>query len=544
MKSPRYNWLKGISKKRWLKKGKQIRLTTLEWIKLFVFEEIKEPEDPASLKNWNEFRNFEPATAFDITGLKSELRGYQETGLKWLWFLYSQGLSGLLCDEMGLGKTHQAMALLAAASNANPEGKYLVVCPTSVIFHWEDLLKKFLPRLRVYVYYGAQRTLVDFNKNYDLLLTSYGTLRSEKSSLSEIPFDISIYDEIQIAKNASSQTHKALKLIHATVRLGLTGTPIENNLLELKSLFDVVLPNYMPTETHYKELFVNPIEKQNDHDKRYLLARFIRPFVLRRKKSEVLLELPEKTETLAYAPLSVEQQTLYREVYRSSKEQLFKELQDDSKPTPYLHVFALLTKLKQICDHPALFKNEEANYKKYASGKWDLFVELLNETRESGQKLVVFSQYLGMLDIIESYLKEHKIGFAGIRGSTRDRKEQVEKFRDDPKCEVFVGSLQAAGVGIDLISASVVIHYDRWWNPAKENQATDRVHRMGQSRGVQVFKMITRGTIEEHIHVLIEKKLGLMEQVIGFDEENQVKVLTREDLLELLKLMDNYPENS
>ena len=543
LKSPRYNWLRGIPKKRWMKKGKQIQLTTLEWIKLFVFEDIQEPQDPASLRNWNEFKNFEPTIPFDLTGLKSELRGYQEMGLKWLWFLYSQGLSGLLCDEMGLGKTHQAMALLAAASNSNPAGKYLVVCPTSVIFHWEELLKRFLPRLRVYVYYGAQRTLVDFNENYDLLLTSYGTLRSEKSPLSEVPFNIAIYDETQIAKNASSQTHKALKLINASMRLGLTGTPIENNLLELKSLFDVVLPDYMPTETLYKELFVNPIEKQNDQEKKFLLARFIKPFILRRKKSEVLLELPEKTETLAFAPLSEEQRALYQEVYRASKEQLFKELQDDSKPTPYLHVFALLTKLKQICDHPALFKNEVEHYKKYSSGKWDLFVELLNETRESGQKLVVFSQYLGMLDIIESYLEEHKIGFSGIRGSTRDRKAQVEKFRDDPKCEVFIGSLQAAGVGIDLISASVVIHYDRWWNPAKENQATDRVHRMGQSRGVQVFKMVTRGTIEEHIHVLIEKKLGLMEQVIGFDEETQVKVLTREDLLELLSLMDNYPES-
>ncbi len=544
LKSPRYNWLRGIPKKRWLKKGKQIRLTTLEWIRLFVFEDIREPEEPASLKNWNEFKNFEPSLPFDLSGLKSELRSYQETGLKWLWFLYSHGLSGLLCDEMGLGKTHQAMALLSAASNANPASKYLVVCPTSVIFHWEDLLKKFLPPLRVYVYYGAQRTLIDFQERYDLLLTSYGTLRSEKSPLSEISFNIAIFDEIQIAKNASSQTHKALKLIDAASRLGLTGTPIENNLLELKSLFDVVLPDYMPTETLYKELFVNPIEKQQDSDKKYLLARFIKPFVLRRKKSEVLLELPEKTETLAYAPLSEEQKKLYQEVYRAHKQQLFKELQDASKPTPYLHVFALLTKLKQICDHPVLFTNETESYKKHASGKWDLFVELLNETRESGQKLVVFSQYLGMLDIIESYLEEHNIGFAGIRGSTRDRKSQVEKFRDDPKCEVFVGSLQAAGVGIDLISASVVIHYDRWWNPAKENQATDRVHRMGQSRGVQVFKMITRGTIEEHIHTLIEKKLGLMEQVIGFDDQDQVKALTRDDLLELLRLMDNYPEES
>jgi SNF2 family DNA or RNA helicase len=543
LKSPRYNWLKGIPKKRWQKKGKQVRLTTLEWIRLFVFEDILEPEELESLKNWNEFKNFEPSLPFDISGLKSELRSYQETGLKWLWFLYSHGLSGLLCDEMGLGKTHQAMALLAAASNANPEGKYLVVCPTSVIFHWEDLLKKFLPRLRVYVYYGTQRTLINFQARYDLLLTSYGTLRSEKSPLSEVPFNIAIFDEIQIAKNSSSQTHKALKMIDAGNRIGLTGTPIENNLLELKSLFDVVLPDYMPTETLYKELFVNPIEKQQDSDKKFLLARFIKPFVLRRKKSEVLLELPEKTETLAYAPLSDEQKKLYQEVYKSHKEQLFKELQDDSKPTPYLHIFALLTKLKQICDHPVLFTGELDSYKKHASGKWDLFVELLSETRESGQKMVVFSQYLGMLDIIESYLEEHNIGFAGIRGSTRDRKTQVEKFRDDPKCEVFAGSLQAAGVGIDLISASVVIHYDRWWNPAKENQATDRVHRMGQSRGVQVFKMITRGTIEEHIHKLIEKKLGLMEQVIGFDDQDQAKALTRDDLLELLRLMDNYPEN-
>jgi superfamily II DNA or RNA helicase len=541
LKTPRYNWLKGIPKKRWLKKGKQVRLTTLEWIRLFVFEELREPTEPESLQNWNEFKTFEPSVPFDLAGLKSELRAYQEMGFKWLWFLYSHGLSGLLCDEMGLGKTHQAMALLAATANAKPGSKFLVVCPTSVIFHWEDLLKKFLPSLRVSVYYGAQRTLTDFNQ-YNLLLTSYGTLRSEKDALSDIPFDIAIFDEIQIAKNAASQTHKALRLIDAGIRIGLTGTPIENNLLELKSLFDVVLPGYMPTETVYKDLFVHPIEKQHDPDKKYLLARFIRPFMLRRKKSEVLLELPEKIESLAFAPLSDEQKQLYHEIYRVSKERLIKELQDDSKPAPYIHVFSLLTKLKQICDHPALFKNDVAHYKKYASGKWDLFVELLNETRESGQKLVIFSQYLGMLDIIENHLKEHHIGFAGIRGSTRDRKSQVERFRDDPKCEVFVGSLQAAGVGIDLISASVVIHYDRWWNPAKENQATDRVHRIGQSRGVQVFKMITRGTIEEHIHTLIERKLGLMEQVVGFDEQDVLKSLSREDLLELLRLMDNYPE--
>jgi superfamily II DNA or RNA helicase len=538
LNSPRYNWLKGLSKKRWLKKGRAVRLTTLEWMRLFVFEEIKEPHDDESLANWRAFQSFEPPLPCDLSGLKSSLRGYQELGVKWLWFLYSYGLSGLLCDEMGLGKTHQAMALLAAASNAKKGAKFLVVCPTSVIFHWQDLLRRFLPHIRPLVFYGAHRTLVDFATHFDLLLTSYGTLRSGKSHLAEIPFDIAIYDELQIAKNAASQTHKALKQIEATVRIGLTGTPIENNLLELKALFDVVLPTYMPTETLYKEFFVNPIEKQHDPDKQKLLARFIHPFILRRKKSEVLLELPEKVETIAYAPLSEEQKKLYQEVVAISKEKLIQELQSQDKPLPYMHIFSLLTKLKQICDHPALFLGEPLQYKKHSSGKWDFFVELIQEIQSSGHKVVVFSQYLGMLDIIEAYLTEAGITFAAIRGSTRNRREQVEKFRDDPNCTVFVGSLQAAGVGIDLISASFVIHYDRWWNPAKENQATDRVHRMGQSRGVQVFKMVTPHTIEEHIHQLIEKKLGLTERVVGFDDQGEFKNYSREDLVELLRLME------
>ncbi len=539
LKQVRFNWLKNLSKKRWLKKGKQVRLTTLEWIRLFVFEEIVEPEEEQSRKILSDFHQFRSTHPFDLSGLKSQLRLYQDTGFRWLWFLYNHGLSGLLCDEMGLGKTHQAMALLAAAQNSNPQGKFLVVCPTSVIYHWQELLRRFLPKMRVSVFYGIQRSLADFKTHYDLILTSYGTLRSEKSPLSEIDFDIAIFDEIQIAKNVHSQTHKALKLIEASTRLGLTGTPIENRLLELKALFDVVLPTYMPTETLFKEIFVNPIEKQQDEERRILLARFIRPFVLRRKKSEVLQELPEKTEEISYADLSNEQKELYRQTYLQTKESLLTEIQDSGKPVPYIHIFSLLTKLKQICDHPAIYLHEPGNYKNHHSGKWDLFVELLQETRESGQKLVVFSQYLEMLDIIQSYLTDQNISYATIRGSTRDRKEQIEKFQNDPSCEVFVGSLQAAGVGIDLIAASVVIHYDRWWNPAKENQATDRVHRIGQSRGVQVFKMVTKGTIEEHIHRLIEKKLTLLENVIGYDDQDQIKSLSRDELSELITLMES-----
>lgn len=538
LRQPRFNWLKSLTKKKWYSKGRQLRLTTLEWIRLFVFDEIEEPQEEKSLSLLKSFQNQETLSPLDTSGLKSQLRNYQETGLQWLWFLYNYGLSGLLCDEMGLGKTHQAMALLAAAANQNPDGYYLVVCPTSVIFHWEALLKNFLPDMRPLVFYGTQRKLGGFGGKYNLLLTSYGTLRSEKSPLSDISFDIAIFDELQIAKNAHSQTHKALKSIDAKMRVGLTGTPIENRLLDLKALFDVVLPSYMPTETVFKEFFVHPIEKQNDSEKKQLLSRFIKPFLLRRKKSDVLLELPEKTEVISYVPLSKEQKKLYRDTYLSTRPLLLSQMEDPSQPIPYTHIFSLLTKLKQICDHPAIVLEKKERYKEYPCGKWDLFVELLKEARESEQKIVVFSQYLDMLDIIESYLTEEKISFAAIRGSTKKRKEEVHRFQNDPACTVFVGSLQAAGVGIDLIAASIVVHYDRWWNPAKENQATDRVHRMGQSRGVQVFKLVTKGTIEEHIHQLIEKKIGLAENTLGFDDHDQIKKLSKKELVELIHLME------
>ena len=543
LKPARFNWLKAITKRKWLKSGKQLRMTTLEWLRVNNFEKPHPPEDdPESCKFIEELEKFESSVPLNLAGLKSHLRPYQETGVRWLWFLFTHGLSGLLCDEMGLGKTHQAMAVLCAASNLEKK-KYLVVCPTSVIYHWEDLLKRFIPHLKVRVFYGIQRSLEEFEGLADVLLTSYGTLRSEKKMIGKIDFDVAIFDEIQIAKNVRSQTHRALRLVNAKMRLGLTGTPIENRLLEIKALFDLVLPSYMPPDAVFKEFFVNPIEKGQDVEKKALLSRLIRPFVLRRKKAEVLLELPEKTEEIAYCDLSPEQLEMYNKVFFKEKDRLLQELQDESKPVPYVHVFSLLSTLKQICDHPCLINKQVENYAQHASGKWNLFVELLQETRESGQKLVVFSQYLLMLDIIKAYLKQHKIGFAEIRGSTRNRKEELDRFREDPLCEVFVASLQAAGVGIDLVSASVVIHYDRWWNPARENQATDRVHRMGQNRGVQVFKMVTKNTIEEQIHRLIESKMALMEGVIGFDDQDQIKGLDRAELVRLLQQMHGDSRN-
>ncbi len=348
-------------------------------------------------------------------------------------------------------------------------------------------------------------------------------------------FELAIFDEIQIAKNQASQTHKALCSLNAKMRLGLTGTPIENRLREVKSLFDVVLPAYMPPDATFRELFTRPIEKDRDATAKVLLGRLVKPFILRRKKKDVLQDLPEKIEEIAYCDLTEEQKALYQDVIAQMKQTVYREIKDSSKPIPYLHVFSAFSKMKQICDHPALVVDGSAQYMRHESGKWDLFVELLYEARESGQKVVVFSQYLEMLAIIEMYLKKKGIGFASIKGSTRDRHEQLKRFREDPACEVFVASLLAAGVGIDLTVASIVIHYDRWWNPAKENQATDRVHRIGQSRGVQVFKLVTKNTVEQHIHEMIERKKSLLEDVIG--TEDQISYLTREELLEVFDRM-------
>lgn len=537
-KDPRFNWLREVGQV----EDDTLNLTTLQWIRLRTMENVEPPKEKTEEASktrafLEELDTFETQDILNLEGLKSTLRPYQEVGVKWLWFLYSYGLSGLLCDDMGLGKTHQAMALLAASKNLEGQRKkkFFVVCPTSVIYHWEDLLAKFLPDMNVVVFYGTQRTLKSFNYQADILLTSYGTLRSEREELSLIEFDVAILDEIQIAKNAQSQTHQALSMLKAKSKIGLSGTPIENRLLELKALFDVVLPGYMPSLSQYRELFINPIEKLHDQEKQQLLSRLINPFVLRRKKSDVLDDLPEKIEEIAYSFLSEEQQKMYTDTVNRSRDALLQDIANPDKDVPYMHVFALLNTLKQVCNHPCLINKDLKNYEKYKSGKWDLFIELLEETRGSGQKLVVFSQYLDMMTLIENYLKDHKIGYATIRGSTQDRKKQLQKFKEDPECEVFVASLKAAGTGVDLTSASVVIHYDRWWNPAKENQATDRVHRIGQNRGVQVFKMVNKQTVEEHIHKLIERKISLTEGVIGYDDQDQIKHLDREDLISLLK---------
>jgi superfamily II DNA or RNA helicase len=426
-----------------------------------------------------------------------DLYGYQQTGYHWLWLLQQNGFGALLCDDMGLGKTHQAIALIRAVTLTNPLAQVLVVSPTSVLDHWREKLARY-------------------DAGPDVTLTSYGMVRTRIEQFRGRRFDLLVLDEMQMIKNADTATHQMLRLIDARIAIGLTGTPIENHEGELMTLLDVVVPGYLSRRV----------------DDRATLQRLVRPFVLRRTKQQVLTELPPKIVDKRHCELTAEQRTLYRRVIEARAKPLRDQLRAGAAVS-YIHVFAALNYLKQICNHPAS-AGGGFNDVNVTSGKWELFLELLDECMSSGLKVVVFSQYLKMLELIERELQRREVGFASIKGTTRARGAEIARFRDDPDCRVFTASLRAGGLGIDLTSASVVIHYDRWWNQAREDQATDRVHRLGQNKGVQVIKLITRGTVEEKIDALIARKAQLADDVIRADDPSLVKQFTVEELQELL----------
>ncbi len=470
-----------------------------------------------------------------LRGLRSVLRPYQAAGVEWLRFLWENQMGGLLCDDMGLGKTHQLMALMVAlAEREGIAAPFLVVCPTSVLPHWRDKLGEFAPGLRATLFHGPQRALPPDLGKGDVVVTSYGVLRRSAGELAAIPFALVAFDEVQHVKNPGTLAYRAATELAASVRLGMTGTPIENALADLKTLFDLVLPGYLGGDAEFEERY-GPVSRPRENEKRMAeLRRLIAPFVLRRLKSSVLSELPEKIEDLRKCTLSDDQVKLYRDTVGGRGAELARQLEEAEGRIPYIHVFALLNQLKQICDHPALALGALDRAADFRSGKWDLFTELLDECLGSGQKVVVFTQFLGMIRLMESHLTQAGIGFAKLTGASTDRGAIVERFNRDPDCRVFLGSLKAGGTGIDLVGGSVVIHYDRWWNAAREDQATDRVYRLGQKRAVQVFKLVTEGTLEEKIAAIIERKRQILDDVIQEDDPHLAKVFTREELLELL----------
>jgi superfamily II DNA or RNA helicase len=478
-----------------------------------------------------------PATGLPpLKGMLSPLRPYQRLGTEWIMFLFENGFGGLLCDDMGLGKTHQAMAFMLTLKELQKlKNPCLVVCPTTVLSHWKNKISQHVPGLKATEYYGGQRDLDDALGD-DVLLTSYGILRRDIEQLKCHDFSLVFFDEIQHIKNPQTQTYQAARAIKAGMKIGLTGTPIENSLTDLKALLDLTIPGYLGPDDQFNTRYVQKDNFDSGSARRDELVRLVSPFTLRRLKKTVLKELPVKIEDIRTCMLSEDQVKLYRDAISSRGSGLLGVLRKGEEPIPYMHIFAVLTLLKQICNHPSLVQGAVEAYDHYQSGKWELFKELLEETLDSGQKVVVYSQFLGMIEIMERYLQEQHVGFVTLTGATRKRGEIIAQFNNDPDCRVYVGSLKAGGTGIDLVGASVVIHYDRWWNAAREDQATDRVHRIGQKRGVHVFKLVTEGTLEEKISAIIEKKGKLMESVIKEDDPGLLKSFSREDLIDLLSI--------
>ena len=451
-----------------------------------------------------------------------QLRPYQLRGLAWLEGLCRLGLGGILADDMGLGKTIQVLALLLHRQAQSPkEGlPTLLVCPTSLLGNWERELKKFAPSLPVFVHHGNNRDPLPRSfKPHTLVLTTYGVVRREEDGFASRPWGIVAVDEAQAIKNPGSAQAKAVRRIRGGFRLALTGTPIENRLRELWSILTFTLPGYLGSDSAFQDRFAQPIEKYRDPDAAQDLRQRVGPFVLRRLKSDrsIIQDLPEKQEMKVYTTLSREQAALYQ----ARVDQMEQDLAKSSGIERRGKILALLTHLKQICNHPSQFLRQWAPFAG-RSGKLDRLSEMLEEVVESGEKAIVFTQFKEMGDRLQAHL-ESRLGFVPPflhGGSTRDQRDaMVRAFQEDPAGPpVMLLSLKAGGVGLNLTAATHVFHFDRWWNPAVEDQATDRTYRIGQTKNVQVHKLVTIGTLEEKIDALLESKRDLADRVVGSGE--------------------------
>lgn len=478
-------------------------------------------------KALNRLKNFEGIKDVEVpTTLRGTLRPYQKAGYHWLHFLKEFNFGGCLADDMGLGKTIQALSLLLYEGQNGADSPSLVVTPTSVVFNWIKEIERFAPSLRVLDHTGVDRmrTVKKFD-GYDIILTSYGTLRRDILFLKDMQFNYVILDESQYIKNPISQTAKAARLLKAKHRLVLTGTPVENNTLELWSQFAFLNPGLLGNLNYFKSAFAKPIEQNRDAETANLLRRMIYPFVLRRTKDEVEKDLPPKVENIVYCEMSPQQEKLYnqwRDYYRAA---LLKQIAEVGFDKSRMNVLEGLMKLRQIACHPILVE------KSFPApvGKYETLLEYLDELLAEGHKVLLFSQFVKMLTIIRRYLDSARITYEYLDGSTRNRKSCVERFQKDDGCKIFLISLRAGGTGLNLTAADYVIHYDPWWNPAVETQATDRTHRIGQEKHVFVYKMISKGTVEEKILQLQERKKELVSNLITTDA-GLFKHLTVEDI--------------
>ncbi len=466
--------------------------------------------------------------------LEHILRDYQKTGFKWLKTLASFGLGGILADDMGLGKTLQVLSFILSAK-ATPSSPALVIAPTSLIYIWQEEAKKFTPTLQVLVVDGTpqerQAQLIGLER-WDLVVTSYPVLRRDIDKFEKFEFSYCFLDEAQHTKNPQTLNAKSVQQLKAKGYFALTGTPIENSLSELWSLFNFIMPGYLLSHQEFRKKYEIPIIKGEDTKSLAELSRHANPFILRRLKKDVLKELPDKIETQLNAPLTEEQKKIYLAYLQEAKGKIAQEIAAVGFNKSHIKILAALTRLRQICCHPAMFIENYTG----ESGKMLLFQEILADALDSGHRILVFSQFTTMLDIIQSHLYSEKIEHFYLRGSTKaaERMQMANSFNDGIG-QVFLISLKAGGTGLNLIGADMVIHFDPWWNPAVEDQATDRAHRIGQKNSVQVIKLITQGTVEEKINALQTKKKKLIDTVIQ-PGETMLSKLSEKELRELFDM--------
>jgi superfamily II DNA or RNA helicase len=469
-------------------------------------------------------------------GLKATLRPYQEQGLSWLRFIHEIGSGGVLADDMGLGKTIETIALLLSLKQEKKEEplRALIVAPTSVVTNWVREIERFGPALTTALWHGAGRKeQADELESSNVIITSYALLRRDIDLLKELRLDYAILDEAQAIKNPLSATAQAAKELQAQHRLALTGTPIENRLSEIWSLFDFVSPGLLGALPKFEERYARPIEQGNS-ERAARLRSVIHPFILRRTKMEVAKDLPPKLEVDKIIDLAPDQRAIYLQVLREVRAQVMGEVEKQGLAKSQLHILAGLTKLRQAaCDPRLLGLPREFSHDD--SGKLSALRELVDEVESGGHKVLIFSQFVSMLKLICQALDEDKIRYEYLDGSTTDRPERIDRFQSDPTIPVFLISLKAGGSGLNLTAADTVIHFDPWWNPAVEDQASDRAHRIGQKKVVTVYRLVAAGTIEEKILELKQRKKDLVTSVLSEDQAGE-KQLSREDLDELFRL--------
>lgn len=465
------------------------------------------------------------------------LRYYQKTGFKWLKILDKYRFGGILADDMGLGKTIQMISVIVDYAKNKNRKPSLVVSPSSLTLNWQNEVKKFTNKLKTIVIRGTsqeRKCLIENIKDYDLVITSYDLLKRDIDLYKEkdYQFKYIIADEAQYLKNSNTKNAKAIKQIKAETRYALTGTPIENSLAELWSIFDFIMPGYLFSYRKFKNLYETPIIKENDEKAMQKLKMLIEPFILRRNKKEVLTELPEKTVTVMNNEMNEEQRNLYLNYLARAKQELAEQIKLNGFENTHMQILAALTRLRQICCHPILFIEDYEG----GSSKLDQCIEIIQDAITGGHKILLFSGYTSMFEIIEKELKKINIKYFKLTGSTKvdDRIRLVDEFNENPEIKLFLISLKAGGTGLNLTGADMVIHYDPWWNVSTENQATDRAYRIGQKNNVQVYKLITKNSIEEKIYELQEKKAKLADNML----DSKTTFINRFSKEEIMKLFE------